>query len=220
MSKPPNITEQELKGLNPCGLDEEFLSRLAACAEDTFTDLTASELEFEAKLRAIRPRAIPAALDEKLQDAISNTPFAVDGKIVLFHKSNKGKTSGSKTGRLPSIVRFNVAAAAAVALLGSLAALMLPANRQKQESPTAANTVEVLPSPAFPSAPSNFAPASYNRNLTETRDEGVIWQNNMQPHRVLRLKYIDLVTGKNSKGESIEIEQPRYEYVLIPEKVD
>jgi hypothetical protein len=68
--------------------------------------------------------------------------------------------------------------------------------------------------------PSNFAPASFNRNLSETRDEGVIWRGKNQPHRVMRLTYMDQVTVTGADGKPVTVEKPRVEYVIIPEKVD
>ncbi|MFD2256648.1 hypothetical protein ACFSSA_08170 [Luteolibacter algae] len=224
MSKIPTSTEQELGKLVPCCLDEDFLSRLTACAEGTLTELTAEELEMEKQLRAVKPRAIPSSLQEKLSSTISDTPFAVDDKIVLFHKSNPHKTRHDPAKR-SNLLRFNIAAAAAVAILGSIAALMTPGRedhagqivRQETIAPVAPDLMVQAPQA---SPVSNFSPASFNRNLSNTQDEGVIWQNNNQPHRVLRFTYTDQVTMTNENGEQVQVEQPRVEYVIIPEKID
>lgn len=217
MSKIPSPTEQALGALQPAGLDDAFLSRLTACAEQTDAVLSGDEILFGAQLQKIQPRGISAAMNAELMAAIGDLPFAVDEKIVLFNKSKLASPrSGGKTG---NIFRFNIAAAAAVAILGSIAALMLPDNSVEKSNTVASSpSVESVTPPV--SLSSNFAPASYNRNLSNTQDEGVVWQNPNQPHRVLRLSYTDKVTMKNEKGEMIQVEQPRTEYVLIPEKID
>ncbi|MBG7606995.1 MAG: hypothetical protein IZT59_03055 [Verrucomicrobia bacterium] len=224
MSKIPSITEQELQGLNPCGLDEEFLSRLAASAEETFTELSSQELEFENKLRDIRPRKIQSALVADLQGKIGDTPFSVDKKIVLFNKSSKGNHAASKNRKASNIFRFNIAAAAAVAILGSVAALMLP-NNTPAETSTAAATTEtenIAPTAFVPNQlpQTNFVPTSYDRNLSNTRDQSVIWKDNNQPYRVLLHTFTDRISKDNENGETIQVEQPSFEYSLIPEKVD
>jgi len=219
MSKTPSITEQELQGLNPCGLDDAFLSRLAACAEDGFTKLSAEETAYENSLRSVRPRNIQSALLETLHGRTGDAPFAVDEKIVLFNKSNKAKTAASKQAKAPNIIRFNLAAAAAVALLGSLAALMLP-DKTPSDVPTASSETPVESFVPLATSPSNVAPAGYNRTLVGTSDEGVIWKNETQPFRVLRHTFSDRITTAGENGEPVQKEQPHIEYSLIPEKVD
>lgn len=220
MSKIPSITEQELRSLIPSGLDEEFLSRLTASADGSLVTLSDEELEFENSLRAIKPRAIPSALDTSLSAAIADTPFAVDEKIVLFHKSNGGKSVGKYSSR-PEMLRFNIAAAAAVALLGSIAALMLPHDAGNSGN-SVSNQNNQNVGASFVSSPvtSSYAPAGFNRNLRDTQDEGVIWRGNNSPHRVYRFTYMDRVTLKNEKGETVQVERPSDEYVIIPEKID
>lgn len=219
MSKIPTIIEQNLRSLNPRGIDEDFLSRLTACAEDSMLTLSEEELEFEKSLRALKPGNIPASLRASLSDTIAETPFAVDDKIVLFHKSNGRRTGGSSS--RPKILRFNVAAAAAVALLGAIAALMLPAGSGSDDGSVSNRDTGKAGAPMMGSAAtSNYAPATFNRNLSDTTDEGVIWRGNNRPHRVLRFTYMDRVTLKNENGETVQVEQPRDEYVIIPEKID
>jgi hypothetical protein len=213
MSKIPTIAEQKLADLQPNKLDEDFMSRLLASADGSMTELTAEELQFENSLRKFSPPKLSASQDSALLDILNNTPFHVDEKIVLFHKSTS-RASGTSS----KLRRFNLAAAAAVALLGSLAAWITPNQANDTVSTTTIPSVprSVITSPAS----SSFAPAAFNRNLSDTRDEGVIWNPSNRPHRVMRFTYMDRVTLKNEKGESIQVEQPRVEYVIIPEKID
>ncbi|MCX6866861.1 MAG: hypothetical protein NTV46_11725, partial [Verrucomicrobia bacterium] len=63
-------------------------------------------------------------------------------------------------------------------------------------------------------------PAGITRGLSEARDEGVIWQANDQPHRVLKIIYMDRVTLKDTTGQTYQVDQPRVEYILVPAKTD
>lgn len=216
MSRIPTITEQELSNLNPSGLDEAFLVRLTACAEGNHSVLSEDEVAFEMTLRALRPRTIPSALQLSLLDALGDAPFSVDEKIVLFNKPSSGAfTNGSK--KTP--FRFDIAAAAAVALLGSIAAFMVPAETQKGYNAVTVDPAESITIP-FTTAPSNVSPAGFNRNLSETRDEGVIWRGKNQPHRVTRMTYMEKAIVIDAAGNPVSVDRPRFEYVIIPEKID
>ncbi len=214
MSKIPTIAEQKLADLQPNKLDEDFMSRLLASADGSLTELTDAELQFENRLRKFSPPKLSSSFDSTLIDILNNTPFHVDEKIVLFHKSTSRASAAPSKFR-----RFNIAAAAAVALLGSLAAWITPAANKETVVIVPEHTIQ-QPSPITPSAPSSFAPAGFNRSLSGTRDEGVIWNPSNRPHRVMRFTYMERVTMKNEKGELIQVEQPRVEYVVIPEKLD
>ncbi len=214
MSRIPTITEQRLSNLNPAGLDGDFLARLTACAEGTNANLSEDEAAFENRLRAIRPRTIPSNLHTTLLATLDGSPFAVDEKIVLFHKSAVGSVGTDKS---RNTFRFNLAAAAAVALLGSIAAFMVPTENDKDRSADTGAAAGSFSAPLSP-APSLLAPIS--RNLSDTRDEGVVWRGKNQPHRVLRLTYMDQVTVMDAEGNPATEQRPRVEYVIIPEKID
>ena len=65
-----------------------------------------------------------------------------------------------------------------------------------------------------------LVPAGFNRGLSEASDEGVVWQANDQPHRVVKVVYIDKVTMKDGNGRTYQMERPRVEYILVPAKID
>eukprot|EP00903_Cladosiphon_okamuranus_P003490 g3488.t1 len=170
--------------------------------------LSAEDVGFASKLRAHEPRALSANFEAGLMEAIGDTPFHMDEKIVLFNKSNRN--TGKGKGR--NILRFNFAAAAAVALMGSLAALMMPKGENGAGPIAETGNEPVIEAPVTqisPAAASGFAPVGLNRNFSEARDEGVMWENNKQPHRVMRMTYLDRVTLSNDKGETIEAERNR-----------
>jgi hypothetical protein len=214
MSLIPTITEQHLRNLNPAGLDGDFLARLTASAEGTLTNLLEDEAAFENQLRAIAPRTIPASLHASLLVTLGDSPFAVDDKILLFNKPTAGSCA---TGKGRNTFRFNLAAAAAVALLGAIAAFMVPTETAQEQSVDTGDAPESFSAPFAP-VPSLVAPI--NRNLSDTRDEGVVWRGKNQPHRVLRLTYMDQVTVLDADGNPVTEQRPRVEYIIIPEKID
>ncbi len=214
MSKIPTIAEQKLADLQPNKLDEDFMTRLLASTDGSLTELTDAERQFETSLRKYSPPKLSSSFDSTLIEILNNTPFHVDEKIVLFHKS-----TSRAIGTPSKFRRFNIAAAAAVALLGSLAAWITPAPNKETVAIIPEQAIQ-QPSPLTTSAPSSFAPAGFNRSLSGARDEGVIWNPSNRPHRVMRFTYMDRVTMKNEKGELIQVEQPRVQYVVIPEKLD
>ncbi len=219
MSEIESMTDLELRAILPQALDEDFLARLTACADGSILELTSAEIDFEQSLRATEPAPLPTSLHASIGKTIGDTPFHTDDKIVLFNRSKDTSKNPQKSWWS---TRINIAAAAAVALLGSISAFMLPADGTSSQAGTpvtAGNFTNSAPV-SNSSTQRKITPVGYNRNLSNTSDEGVIWQGNNRPHRVLRLTFIDRFTLTNDNGETVEVEQPRDEYVIIPEKVD
>ena len=221
MPRIPSSEEQELSKLSPAALDEGFLARLTACTDDSATELSADEMDFEATLRSIKLRNAPSALSASLLETLSEAPFAVDEKIVLFNGESRTKAKSGKN----NIFRFNIAAAAAVALLGSVAAFMVPQTGENS-SLTVSNegsrtSLEEVAVPyVHPSENQNIAAASFDTSLKESKDEGVLWSSAFQPQRIMRFTYTDEVSVLNDDGEAVMVKRPRTEYVIIPERVD
>jgi hypothetical protein len=67
---------------------------------------------------------------------------------------------------------------------------------------------------------SPLIPASFKRGLSEASDQGVIWQQDNQPHRVVKVVYQDRVTLRDASGATYQVEQPRVEYILLPTRID
>lgn len=195
--------EAGLTALAPNALDEDFIIRLQGCAEGTWSSLLEDEIHFEHQLRAFPPAALDASYLDTLVAACSNASRTNQADVIQLGEHRPFWKS-----------RSGMAAAAAIALLGAVTALFVPHSTKKSPG-TIANTA--MPVPTVSS--SNFIPAGYNRNLSEARSEGVIWRNR-EPHRIVRIVYTERVTLNNSKGERIELEQPRVEYVIVPAEVD
>ena len=66
----------------------------------------------------------------------------------------------------------------------------------------------------------SFMTAGYGRNVREASDEGVVWSQGQVPHRRVRVVYVDKAVMINPQGERIEVERPRVEWLLVPEKMD
>ena len=199
--------EAELLKLRPAGSHDQLIDRLEACALGDWSEPLDDELELEEKLRANAPACLDPALMASLEATCTAIPFPKEKNIVGFPKS-KSRPPTSKRGQL--------AAAAAIALLGAATALLIP---MKGNSPSAtarksSSSQAIQPSNAI------LTPASFKRGLTAASDEGVVGQSNQRPHRVLKLTYQDCATLRDDKGRTYEVEQPRVEYVLAPAKMD
>jgi|GEM_PF-498688 len=206
--------EKALRGLDPTALDQDFLARLEAAADDQLVVLTADELRFEKDLFGHAPASLSADFMKRMEKLVVDVPFPVNGKIVLFPKTAPLRTATRK-GNRPMW-----AAAAAVAIIGAATALLMP---DRSPTPAGATAGQDSPAPAVqsPSQPSsNYTPYVMNTGFSDAKDEGVAWHQSGTPHRVLKLTYIDKVTLRNAEGKTVVVEQPRTEYIFVPEKMD
>ena len=208
--------EKQLRDLDPAPLDPSFLARLEEAADGTLVSLTPEEIRFEKSLRSHVPAALSPDFLKQLETIVADVPFAVDEKILLFPKTAPLVRKAAKS------YRPMWAAAAAVALIGAATALFMPGNQPPQAvTGIVAPRGPVTSSPDLPAANSNFQAAGFNRGLGEVHDEGYTWDgDNNKPHRVVKVTYLDRITLKNKEGKIVEVEQPRVEYILVPEKVD
>ena len=208
MSSDPTSIEADLRRLRAAGLDASLLDRLDACADGTWAELDPVEIHYEKRLLSVTPAKLPPALMASLEATLRDTPFSNNQIIVPFPQ---GKAAA------PHKHRGWWGAAAAVALTGAVTALLVPMNQDTGK------TAEAPPNRSH--APTSITggelvPAGFNRGLSEASDQGVIWQSNKQPHRVLRVVYKDRVTLKDAAGRTYQVEQPRVEYILVPAKTD
>jgi hypothetical protein len=184
--------EAELLKLRPAGSHDQLIDRLEACALGDWSEPLDDELELEEKLRPNAPARLDPALMASLEAICTAIPFPKEKNIVGFPKS-KSRPPTSKRGQL--------AAAAAIALLGAATALLIP---MKGNSPSA--TSGNSPSGNSPSGQAIQAnnailtPASFKRGLTAASDEGVVWPSNQRPHRVLKFTYQDCATLRDDNA--------------------
>ena len=207
MNSDPSAIEAQLRELRAVPLDDAFLARLEDAAEGSLTALSPAQERLEAQLRGISPALLSADFLASLEAAVTGVPFPGEVKIVPFPRSRPAVESAPRK-------RPIWAAAAAVALIGAVSALWMPAEKTEvQVTQTSAPNVPL-------GAVSNLVPASYNRGVSEVHDEGVVWKSNTQPHNLVRVVYKDRITLKDDKGRTYQVEQPRVEYLLVPAKTD
>ncbi len=207
MSFDPTPIEADLHKVRPAALDVDLLDRLDACADASWTELSPAEVRQEQQLRAFTPAQLSPALMASLEATLREVPFSQAETIIGF-PVKKSTTQPS---------RRSWWGAAAVALTGAITALLVPVNPSPRQ--VAGNSPETPIIPVSPSR-SELIPAGFNRGLSEASDEGVIWQSNQPPHRVLKMIYKEQVTLKDANGKVYQMEQPRVEYILVPTKND
>jgi len=197
--------EDTLKGLRPASPDAACMERLLGAVEGRLQRRDPSLAGVELELGAMRPRALSPAAAERLLETVARVPFPVDEKVVLF--PGAAKPAAKDRSPLPWY-----AAAAAVAVAGAFSAFMIgggePQGRPSLAGQGMSRTAE------------GFVPASVGTGLDEARDEGVRWTADGKPVRMVRVIYKDRVKYRNAEGEIIEVERPRVEYLVVPEKID
>ncbi len=209
MSFDPTSIETDLRGLRAAGLDASLLDRLDACTDGTWTELSSEEIRHERQLASIAPAKLPPALMASLESTLQSVPFSRDQTIVRFPLKNTATPQKPQRGWW--------AAAAAVALTGAITALLVPTSHGPQNltaAPPPGSHTETPPTR------SELIPAAFNRGLSEASDQGVVWNADKQPHRVVRVVYKERVTLKDATGRTYQVEQPRVEYILVPAKTD
>lgn len=210
MNSDSTSLEAQLRDLQAATLDEAFLLRLEAAADGSLTQLSPEETRFESSLRRISPANLSPELLSELTAIVHEVPFAVDEKIVLFPKAASSATVRTH--------RPMWGAAAAVALIGALSALLVPADKAR-EMPVP-QTAAVSSPPAATPARTNLIPAGFDRGVREVSDEGIVWKSNNQPHSMVRVVYQDKITLKDERGRTFQLEQPRTQIMLVPAKTD
>jgi hypothetical protein len=195
MNREDVTLEDAMRELVPKRLDASLFGRLHAALDGASAPVDSVDATIEAMLTRHRPAPLPDALKHRLGDAIAPKVVAMPMRVIPFRR---------------------YAAAAAIALAGAAAALLAPIG----DNQVVATTDTETPSAVIPLADARaFVPAGYARGLSEARDEGVVWKDN-EPHRVLRIVYLDTITLHNEAGEIVEVEQPRVEYIVVPKKID
>jgi hypothetical protein len=185
--------ENSLARAVPSRLDDRLLDRLAVALDpDAVPEIDAY---FERFLTAQRPVALSDSLMARLaplaEDLPNVIPMPAPARVIPFRR---------------------YAAAAAVAVVGAVAAFFAPI---KGRGPAVAGRDVPVATPIATGDSRQFVPAAYQRGLSEACDEGTIWKDNL-PHRVLRIVYTDTITLRNDAGETVEVEKPCVEYIVVP----
>lgn len=165
--------------------------------------------KFEEELERLCPVAMPDGLIARMESAMDRwQEEAAEEKVVPFPGREENAYGASRGGFW--------AAAAAVALLGALAALLVPDKGGYAGSEQLATSDAAVPA----LAPASFSPVGASRNILAASDEGFVMTRDAVPHRAVRVEYTDLVEFTNERGERLQLEAPRVRIVLIPVQVD
>jgi hypothetical protein len=197
--------EATLKGMRPVMPDAACMDRLLAAVE---CRMPVVDRGIERELGKLSPSALTAGVQERLLETVSRVPFPVDEKVVLFP---------GKTKPLEKVHHHRpwLAAAAAVAVLGAFSALMM--GPQKTASP---RIVEGHKTEIPATSPKDLVPASVGSKVSEAQDEGLTWTRDGKPMRRVKVIYMDKVKYAGGDGKIVEMERPRVEWILVPEKID
>ena len=202
--------ENVLKAIRPASPAPASMDRLLAAVEGRLQRTEPGLKPVEERLAGIAPASLSAPLAGAMLATVSRIPFPVDEKVVLF-------PGGVKTGPAARPRRSWIAAAAAVAVAGAFTAMMVdPAPR----SSSGGGSNLASGGTASRTAPKGFVPASVGTGVEQASDEGVMWTRDGKPVRMVRVIYTDKVRYLNEEGEVIEVERPRVEYLMVPEKID
>jgi hypothetical protein len=210
MSQDPTSIENQLRQVRAATLDDSLLARLEACAGGTWTQLDSGEISIEQHLRKQAPARLSPDFMVRLESTLNEVPFPkspTSENIVDFPKSEAQDT---RTGH-----RW-WPAAAAVAIVGALSALFIPENQRTGQLANSDQPKKPEITRPITSSGGDLVTAGFNRGISEARDEGVIWQANQKPHRVLKVVYRDQITLKDPNGKIYQAEQPKVEYILVP----
>ena len=207
--------EATLKGMRPVAPDAACMDRLLAAVERR---IPAVDLTIERELGKLNPSALEGGVQARLLETVSRVPFPVDEKVVLF--PGKSKPVEKAPSRRPWL-----AAAAAVAVLGAVSALMMgPQNGSNPNRPIADNDGPLYgperPGSSAGSVAAGLGNPSFGSKVRDAEDEGLIWTKDGKPMRRVKVIYMDKVKYAGEDGKVVEMERPRVEWLLVPEKID
>lgn len=199
--------EAQLAGLRPVRMDADLTRRLEGLV-DGGVELGTDELALEHALRGLQPLQLSPQQFAAFAALIDETPAATVPNVV----ANVVEFPAAKRRQRPLW-----ASAAAVAVLGAFTAMMLPNGKSGNVAGAAQSPIKS--SPSLNTSSSNIVPAGFNRGVQSAQDQGVIW-NGGRGSRVVRVEYLDKAVIKQKDGKQIEVQQPRVEYLVVPENVD
>jgi hypothetical protein len=207
--------EDSLKGLRPAKPDAACLDRLLSAVEGRLQKNDLSLAGIESRLAAMHPVAPAPEAFERMLETVSRVPFPVDEKVVLFPGAAK-PAAIKQTTRRPWY-----AAAAAVAVAGAFTALMVDGGRNNSGSVPVADTTKDTPRVVTPSplASQSGKIVRASTGVQEASDQGVNWDSG-KPMRMVRVRYMDKVQVMGEDGKIREVEVPREELLMLPEKID
>lgn len=204
--------EAELAALQPAALDAGLADRLVRAVEGHAGELAPEQRATEGELGSLTPAAPRESTMAALMTVLEKLPFPESASKVVPFPNARG-AAPERSRRMPW------AAAAAVAIAGGLAALMVNPGGE-DVAPNVAESTPVRTAPAVTADPATFQPASFESGVSNTRDMGRMWAGGEQAVRVVKVVYKDRVVWLNEQGEEVVTEMPRTEYLVVPEEID
>jgi hypothetical protein len=167
--------------------------------------MKAEHQQIEKMLEGLSPSRVPDGLIERIGSEAAAGRFGSEesgetAKVVPF------PGDGRRVTRMPAPQHnWTWVAAAAVAVLGAVIAWVIPDRKDIQ--------------PVVSTERSTFSPNATRSGVKEVRDGGVVWKAGRPLRRVV-VVYGDQMTLRNDRGEQVDVEVPRTEHILVPERVD
>ena len=228
--------EAQLALLVPSAIPRDLIDRVNAEVDlpmiDAAMNVDDSELvDLEERLGTLSPSSLSPDVLTRIAEAMDkwHEHVPVEEKVVPFNQLEEAAPK-QQIERPSKLANFRMySAAAAVALLGALAAVVLP-TWENEATPTVATTdsVESFNNTSLPvqsasrvnisTEASNawLVPDSLSHKVTHTSDAGVIMSHDNIPHRSIRIDYVDGIKVLDEDGREIEINRPGVQYMLIP----
>lgn len=218
--------EEQLSSMVPCALleqqTEQFATAMGCEAEQCLCDDESGLDELEKHLEQISPATMRTDILSRMVSAMDTwyEQVPVEEKVVSF----RGKESDVPTRRARS--GGMIAAAAAVAVLGAAAALVMPGfmtGENNHQAPTAytppadhVNDRNVHLSGNVEPADAWVVPVSSGYKVVNSRDRGLVMTADNTPHRCIQLHSLETIKLEDESGREITIERPSVNYLLVP----
>lgn len=225
--------EAQLRSLTPKSLSDPALQRMekimeqsgdlplldSESATESMMDLTDVEMCLSQMAPAALSNDVLTRMTRAMdnwQDTSAQTQETESDNVLQLTQKSRPARRGSSRGMF--------AAAAAVALMGAIAALTLPSlQKNSSSSVTAQQTPDghgqasgavLSDSPVDPNA--WMASDGLSHKVTNTSEKGIILSRDNTPHRCIRVDSMEKLKVKDSNGREIEIMRPTVNYMLIP----
>ena len=224
--------ESQLSALVPASLPQSLLFQMSDSMDIAESTEEQVYHDLEHDLAQMETPALPEDVLNRMVSAMDrwheNVPL--EEKVVSFDSSSVQECDSKKAVPARKRSGVNYAAAAAVALLGAVAALVAPGLNQGSSSVAVEASGELINQPEIQQSVNvnNVAqprdawlvPDSYSHNVTNTTQRGVVMSKDNTPHRVIQIDYTDSVKFLNKEGHEFEIERPGVNMLLVPVDVD
>lgn len=168
-----------------------------------------NESDLENELRALRPIAPSANLEDRISDALHESAL-----VLVSPRTLRAPTAGVIARPAPPGFFAQWLRGLGWAVAGAAAAVALLLYFQKDAAP---QTPSVAESTAVKDDAESFLPAESERELVDADDSGVLYVEGEEPLRQIRYRSVERYAWTNPEtGARVEVEVPREDVVLMP----